>query len=84
MNTKENNKISLFILFGLDAVHAYDQHTLGSTQKVEQEIEEKTGGCYEYIEMQFDTEAEKSAYIKGMNDMSGWGDYMILDRKLKF
>lgn len=81
---KSNEKITLYLLFGLDAVRAYEDYSNGSKNTVEEEIEKKTGGCYEYMEKHFDTEGECSAYLEGIRDMSGWGDFMTLDRKLNF
>ena len=81
---KPNEKVTLYLLFGLDAVLAYDEYCNESKTAVEQYIEKKTGGCYDYIEKQFDTEGERTAYLDGIKDMSGWGDFMVLDRKLNF
>lgn len=80
---KNNKKISLYALYGCDAIHAYNEHQMGSKKTIEQEIEERTGGCYEYIKKVFNTEDEMAAYIDGARDMSGWGDFLFLDEEHK-
>ena len=79
---KNDKKVKLYALYGCDAVRAYYNHQEGSKKSVEEEIEDKSGGCYEYIEKVFNTEEEKNAYIEGANDMSGWGDSLFLTEKL--
>ena len=51
----------------------------GGMRKVRRE-DEKGNACYEVIEKEFDTEAERQAYIDGMYDITigCWTTYAIL------
>ena len=77
----DEEKNELNILFGADAVNIYVERSDKSDGSVEDAI--KADGLYEYKEKRFDTEAERSAYIDGLQDGSGWGEYVFTE-KLNF
>lgn len=64
-----STEIELFILFGLDAGILFDNREI--TEEVQNNIRRRV----------FATEGEKSAYIEGMKDNAGWGDYNIISKE---
>jgi hypothetical protein len=42
-------------------------------------IQQNGGDDIQVHEVEFDTEAEKNAYLKGLGDMHGWDEYSIVD-----
>lgn len=64
-----STEIELFILFGLDAAILFDDGEI--TEEVQNNVRRRV----------FATEGEKNAYIEGMKDNAGWGDYNIISRE---
>lgn len=75
-------KFRTAVLFGEKAVRIYENHSHESTETVEQELND-SGVCFEYKEAEFNTEAERQAYLKGILDAFGWNGYIVLDDKEK-
>ena len=74
----KETKTTLNILFGEAAARAYDEFNTDESPELEREIERASGGCYAYHELEFATQAEKEAYLKGIEDSQGWEDYVVL------
>ena len=60
------------VIFGEAACRCYDE--TGDIKKV-QEVIKKKGG--EIIKIEFKTEAEYQAYLKGLFDGNGWEEYWV-------
>lgn len=65
------------ILMDYDSEHSYNE---GGLRKLRQLDENGLGGTWETIKREFDTDAERRAYIEGLYDMSyyGYTTYAIL------
>lgn len=64
--SKPSAEIKLSVLFGLDACKSFDNGEI--TEEVKNNLITRT----------FETEGEKKAYIRGLVDNIGWGDYSIM------
>lgn len=63
------------VLFGEDAVRIYEEEGMAALRKA---IEEEYLS-YNLIVREFKFKEAAKAYIQGMYDMLGWGEYIILD-----
>lgn len=64
-------KHKIYVAFGMDATQAVYASDM---EAVKLDINSTAVFCVR----EFDTEAEAAAYKKGMDDLDGWRDYMVL------
>ena len=67
--------VKIKVIFGEDACEYYEEHE--DINKVQKYIR-KHGGDFE--ELEFETEGEYLAYIKGLNDGNGWEEFWVIEK----
>lgn len=68
-------KEEIFVLLGEEVCMAMDYGIKEAAKSI------SDGTTYDILHKEFDTEAEKDAYIEGLLDMTGWNDFVILNKR---
>lgn len=76
-HSKEKNELNI-LLGTADVINIYVNHSKESGVTVEDAIIDE--GFFQYKEKSFNTEAERSAYIEGIQDGSAWGEYIFTEK----
>lgn len=72
--TVEERKRVLVVIFGEEAVDAYSD--LGEGDKIDKDSLSELGTVNIIL---FDTIAERDAYLRGVEDSSGWFEYAVAE-----
>ncbi len=67
--------IRLYIIFGSQPTEYWHD---GNMKDFTESIQDGSGAI---STKDFNTEEEKNAYIRALNDLDGWDDYALLDEK---